>query len=47
MICRKTKIAVMYYVTDRGTENLHPLIKKHVQPGTVMFSDEHGSYVNI
>ncbi len=45
--CTTTKIPIMYYVTNRKIKYLHPLIKKHILPGTVLFSDEHSSYVNM
>ena len=46
MYCRKTKLILMYYIKNRKTENLYPKFKKHIEPGTVLITDEHASYMS-
>lgn len=45
MYCRLTKIPIMYYINDKVHKNLMELIRKHVEPGTIIFSDSHASYM--
>jgi O-methyltransferase involved in polyketide biosynthesis len=44
LICRKTKISVMYYVKNRKQHTLFELIKQHCQCGSVLFSDAASVY---
>ena len=44
MVCRKTKISIIYSIRDKKIENLVPLLKKHIKPGTHIFTDSHMSY---
>lgn len=43
--CRTTKLPIIYQIKNKKHWNLSNYIKKHVAPGSVMFSDEHPSYV--
>ncbi len=45
MICRRTKIPVIYYIPNKKHTNLINFIKPHIAPGSIMLSDEHASYV--
>ena len=47
MLCRKTQIPVMYYIKNRRPHNIYPHLKLHLEPGSVVISDEHASYVNL
>ena len=47
MYCRQTKIPIIYHVKSRGFWNIHPLIKQHVEPGSIVISDEMQTYVNF
>jgi hypothetical protein len=45
MYCRVTKIPVIYYVKNRTHPTLVPLVKKHIELGNILLSDEFSSYV--
>ncbi|CDW76118.1 UNKNOWN [Stylonychia lemnae] len=45
MYCRDTKICVMYNIRNRNHWNIYPLLKSHINPGGVVVSDEHATYV--
>lgn len=45
MVCRRTKIPVIYYIPNKKHTNLINFIKPHIAPGSIMLSDEHASYV--
>ncbi|CDW79773.1 UNKNOWN [Stylonychia lemnae] len=47
LLCRRTRIPVMYFIKDKSHKNLVDIIKRHTVPGTVIFSDSHSSYVNM
>lgn len=47
MICRKTKIPIIYYVDDKKHDTLAHLFKKHISQGAVVLSDCHPSYVKL
>eukprot|EP00347_Sterkiella_histriomuscorum_P018570 403345014 len=47
MLCRRSRIPVMYFIKDKSHQNLVSIIKKHTVPGTIIFSDSHSSYVNM
>jgi len=47
MFCRTTKMAVMYYIPFKKSYPLMNLVKKHVPPGSTVFSDAAASYVNL
>jgi hypothetical protein len=47
MICRTTKIMVIYYIKNRRRQYLYPLMKKHLEKGSTVITDEHPSYVNL
>ena len=40
----KSNLLVMYPVNNRNTDTLIPLIEKHVEPGTPIFSDNWAAY---
>lgn len=47
MHCRNTKISLLYFVKDKNSITIHPHLKRHVEPGSIVFSDMHSLYVNI
>ena len=47
LLCRQSRIPIMYYVKEKSHESLIKIMKKHTLPGTVIFSDTHASYVNV
>ena len=44
MLCRKTKIALIYVIRDKTIANLVPLMKKHIPGGSIIYTDSHMSY---
>ena len=44
MICRKSRLSAMYFVSNRKASNLHRLIKKHCTPGVIVYSDDAAMY---
>jgi hypothetical protein len=46
LFCRTTKMIIIYFVKNRRKKHLYPVIKKHIDPGTCIVTDEHKSYVN-
>lgn len=44
LICRKSRVPVMYFVNNRKMRALHSIIKTHVIPGAVVFSDDASQY---
>ncbi len=46
IFCRTTKLVVMYYVKNRKPHNLYPKIKRHIEPGRTIITDEHKSYIS-
>ncbi len=47
MMCRKTRIPIMYFIKNKSHEYLVKLIKRHTTPGICLFSDAHSSYVSM
>ena len=47
IIERKSNLLVMYPVNNRNTDTLIPLIEKHVEPGTRIFSDNWAAYFKL
>jgi hypothetical protein len=45
MYCWETKIPILYYIKKRSIQILHPLLKGHLEPGSIVYSDEHASYM--
>ena len=45
LVCRSTRIPILYHIPNKKHCNLINFIKPHVLPGSIMFSDEHSSYV--
>lgn len=45
MYCRDTHICVMYFIKNRNHWNIYPHLKSHIEPGNVVVSDEHATYV--
>ena len=45
MYCRQTGIVVVYQIKTRESQHILPFIKKHIAPGTVVYSDELSTYV--
>ena len=47
MICRKTKIPIIYYIPNKRHETLVDILKPHIDDGAVVLSDAHPSYVKL
>ena len=47
MIERRRQIFVCVIVPDRSADTLLPLIRQHIEPGTIIYSDEWRSYLSI
>lgn len=47
MHCRQTKLSILRFIKDKVHTTLAPIIKAHIDPGTVVMSDMHSLYVNI
>ena len=47
IIERKSNLLVMYPVNNRNADTLIPLIEKHVEPGTRIFSDNWAAYFKL
>lgn len=45
MYCRTTKIPIIFHIKNKKHTKLSGIIKKHVEKGSTIFSDEHPSYV--
>jgi transposase-like protein len=45
--CRKTKIQVVYSLKDKKMSNILPIMKAHIAPGSMVFSDSHMGYCNM
>ena len=46
MIERRRQIFVCVIVPDRSADTLLPLIRQHIEPGTIIYSDEWRSYLS-
>ena len=44
---RSSNMLSLYHVDNRNAETLVPLIQKHVEPGTRIFSDTWAAYFNL
>jgi len=47
LFCRTTKIPITYWVRNRNHNLIAAIVRKHTNPGTIVFSDEFSGYVNI
>lgn len=47
MLCRRTRIIIMYGMIHRRMHNIHDIIKRHVAPGTTIYSDASRLYCNL
>lgn len=45
--CRHTKIPIMYYLEGKRVGYIEDYFKKHMYPGSVIFSDNFAAYVNL
>jgi hypothetical protein len=47
MICRETKIPIIFYIKDKSHWTLGRIIKSYTTPGTPLLSDCHSSYITM
>jgi hypothetical protein len=47
MIDLKSRIPTLYHINSKSHGTFVGLIKKHVMPGVILYSDSHASYVNL
>lgn len=47
MYCRKTRICIAYCIRDKSMNHIIPIMKRHVPPGGIVYSDSHMSYCNL
>jgi hypothetical protein len=47
LFCRHTKIPILYYLEGKRVGHIEPYFKKHLNPGSVIFSDNFSAYVNL
>ena len=47
MYCRKTKICICYCIRDKSMQHIVPIMKRHVDNGSLIYSDSHMSYCNL
>lgn len=47
MLCRRTRIIIMYGMIHRRMPHIHELIKRHLAPGTTIYSDSSRLYCNL
>ena len=40
-------MSVIYSIRDKKAENLIPLLKKHIRPGSIIYTDSHMSYCRM
>jgi hypothetical protein len=45
--CRKTRMQVIYSIKEKIMPTLTAIMKKHIPPGVMVFSDQHMSYCNM
>lgn len=45
LLCRHTNLAIIYSIGNKRMETLSEILKAHVDPGQMIFSDSHMSYV--
>ena len=46
MVCRKTRISIIYSIKDKSHTSLVPILKRHIPLGSIIYTDSHMSYVN-
>ena len=43
----ETRIPVLYHCLEKSHDYIVNLIKKHIVPGVILYSDQHASYVKL